>query len=83
LPPQLSNRRPTIDNSEQGSPIPQPGQAVQVVDGPFTGFHGVVESVNEEERKAIVAVAFFGRAILASFFFYQIEPLSDSHPRPF
>jgi transcriptional antiterminator NusG len=72
-----------MDNPEQVSPIPQPGQAVEIIDGPFTGFDGVVESVNEEERKAIVAVNFFGRATLASFYFRQIEPLSDSHPRPF
>jgi transcriptional antiterminator NusG len=72
-----------MDNPERVHPFPQPGQEVQVIDGPFTGFDGVVESVNEKERKAIVAVAFFGRAALASFYFHQIEPLSDSHPRPF
>ena len=37
------------------------GESVKVIDGPFTGFSGVVEKVDDEKRKVTVTVKVFGR----------------------
>jgi transcriptional antiterminator NusG len=37
------------------------GETVKVIDGPFNGFDGTVEKVNEEKRKLEVMVKIFGR----------------------
>ena len=38
-----------------------PGQAVKVIDGPFTGFFATVQEVFEERKKINVIVKIFGR----------------------
>lgn len=35
------------------------GETVKVIDGPFNGFNGTVEKVNEEKRKLEVMVKIF------------------------
>ena len=37
------------------------GENVKVIDGPFNGFNGTIEKVNEEKRKLEVMVKIFGR----------------------
>ena len=37
------------------------GEAVKVSDGPFSGFHGVIQEVNTEKHKVKVMVMIFGR----------------------
>ncbi len=37
------------------------GQSVKVTDGPFSGFNGTIEEVNDEKKKLKVAVKIFGR----------------------
>ena len=37
------------------------GETVKVIDGPFNGFDGTVENINEEKRKLEVMVKIFGR----------------------
>ena len=37
------------------------GETVKVVDGPFNGFDGTIEKINEEKRKLEVMVKIFGR----------------------
>ena len=37
------------------------GETVKVVDGPFNGFNGSIEKINEEKHKLLVMVKIFGR----------------------
>ena len=37
------------------------GETIKVIDGPFNGFTGTVENINEEKRKLEVMVKIFGR----------------------
>ena len=37
------------------------GETVKVIDGPFNGFDGTIEKINEEKRKLEVMVKIFGK----------------------
>ena len=47
--------------------------AVKVIDGPFSGFSGVIEEVNAEKRKLKVNVKIFGRKTPLELSFTQVE----------
>ena len=49
------------------------GETVKVVDGPFNGFTGTVEKVNEEKRKLEVMVKIFGRKTPLELSYMQIK----------
>ena len=49
------------------------GESVKVIDGPFTGFSGVVEKVDDEKRKVTVIVKVFGRNTGLDLGFMQVE----------
>lgn len=49
------------------------GEIVKVVDGPFNGFNGSVEKVNEEKRKIEVMVKIFGRKTPLELSYMQVE----------
>ncbi len=49
------------------------GEAVKVVDGPFSGFSGVVDKVNNEKKKLTVMVKVFGRNTPLDLGFMQVE----------
>jgi transcriptional antiterminator NusG len=46
---------------------------VKVIDGPFNGFSGVVEEVNEEKKKLSVIVKIFGRKTPLELGYLQVE----------
>lgn len=49
------------------------GETIKVVDGPFNGFNGVIERVNEEKRKLEVMVKIFGRKTPLELSYMQVE----------
>ena len=49
------------------------GETVKVIDGPFNGFNGTIEKVNEEQRKLEVMVKIFGRKTPLELSFMQVE----------
>jgi len=49
------------------------GETVKVIDGPFNGFNGSVEKVNEEKRKLEVMVKIFGRKTPLELSYMQLE----------
>lgn len=49
------------------------GETVKVVDGPFNGFNGIIENVNEEKRKLEVMVKIFGRKTPLELSYMQVE----------
>ena len=49
------------------------GENVKVIDGPFNGFNGTIEKVNEEKRKLEVMVKIFGRKTPLELSFMQVE----------
>ena len=51
------------------------GETVKVVDGPFNGFDGTIEKVNEEKRKLEVMVKIFGRKTPLELSYMQVEKI--------
>jgi transcriptional antiterminator NusG len=51
------------------------GENVKVIDGPFNGFNGSIEKVNEEKRKLEVMVKIFGRKTPLELSYMQVEKL--------
>ena len=65
-----------IDKSRAPTPSDVPysaGDAVKVIDGPFSDFAGVVSEVNMEKRKIKVMVSIFGRPTPVELDFLQVE----------
>ncbi|MFB5946552.1 transcription termination/antitermination protein NusG [Albibacterium profundi] len=62
--------------SEQVESINVPyfvGESVKVIDGPFNGFTGEIEEVNEEKKKLKVMVKVFGRKTPLELNYMQVE----------
>jgi transcriptional antiterminator NusG len=49
------------------------GEAVKVIEGPFNGFSGVIEKVDNEKKKVTVTVKVFGRSTGLDLGFMQVE----------
>jgi len=51
------------------------GENIKVIDGPFNGFTGAIEKINEEKRKLEVMVKIFGRKTPLELSYMQVEKL--------
>jgi len=51
------------------------GETVKVIDGPFNGFDGTVEKINEEKRKLEVMVKIFGRKTPLELSYMQVDKI--------
>lgn len=61
---------------EELSEVPyHAGDHVQVIDGPFSDFTGVVDDVNPERQKLKVMVSIFGRSTPVELDFLQVKSL--------
>lgn len=48
-------------------------ETVKVIDGPFNGFIGTIQEINEEKKKLIVIVKIFGRSTPVELNYMQVE----------
>jgi transcriptional antiterminator NusG len=49
------------------------GDAVRVIDGPFSNFSGTIEEVQADKQKVRVQISIFGRATPVTLDFMQVE----------
>lgn len=68
-----------LQRVQEGVEKPRPkvlfdvGEVVRVTDGPFNDFNGVVEEVNFDKNRLLVAVQIFGRSTPVELDFSQVE----------
>jgi len=64
------------ENNEKGESNIEPfiiGEFVKVIDGPFNGFSGIIEEINDEKKKLKVMVKIFGRKTPLELNYIQVE----------
>lgn len=74
-----SEAQAILQRMQEGLEKPKPkvlfevGEMVRVIDGPFNDFSGVVEEVNYDKSRLLVAVQIFGRSTPVELEFHQVE----------
>ena len=49
------------------------GREVEIAEGPFAGFIGIIDAINEENEKLTVMVSIFGRMTPVELSFDQVK----------
>lgn len=68
-----------LNRVQEGVEKPRPkvlfdvGEVVRVIDGPFNDFNAVIEEVNYDKNRLLVAVQIFGRSTPVELEFHQVE----------
>lgn len=65
----------TVEEDVNVSILYTKGETVKVIDGPFNGFDGTIENINEEKRKLEVMVKIFGRKTPLELSYMQVEKI--------
>jgi transcriptional antiterminator NusG len=64
------------DSKEVGEALIDPfiiGESVKITDGPFTGFVGEIQEINDEKKKLKIVVKIFGRGTEVELNYMQVE----------
>ena len=68
----LGNQDQNVDNPVETEVNFEVGESVKITDGPFSGFSGTIDAIEEDRSKLKVIVVIFGRKTLLELSFTQV-----------
>ena len=68
----LGNQDENVDNPVETEVNYEIGESVKITDGPFSGFSGTVDAIEEDRSRLKVIVVIFGRKTLLELSFTQV-----------
>jgi transcriptional antiterminator NusG len=68
----IGNQDQNVDNPVETEVNFELGESVKITDGPFSGFSGTVDAIEEDRSKLKVIVVIFGRKTLLELSFTQV-----------